>query len=234
MEFVKLLVTLILAIYAQRGLPVDGAQQQRLEGVANDIWAVTDSVDSNKMGPFVGEASHEANALALTTIAAHESGCWEKVQTCEICYYGSLWGDKGRSVSLYQLHEGSASWGGFSRKEICDSNRVATKLAWNIVRRNKNSSTSLNLFKGYARGGRRLAAWEMDNIFQNLLLKSNIKLSYGGQHMVATFKKPIIRPASNVVPTQSNQALQLIDCALYKKPTEFSFSYTINTPLPLI
>jgi hypothetical protein len=190
MEFVKLLVTLIIALYAKRGLPVDDTQQQRLEGVVNDEWVVTDG----KSGPFEGEAAHEASTLVLASIAAHESGFWEKVQTCEACFKGSQWCDRGRSISLYQLHEGSSAWKTYTRKEICESNRIASQLAWNIVMRNKKANTSLALFNGYARGGRRLAGYEMDQIFKTLLVKTNIKLSFGKEHMVATYKNPPKKP----------------------------------------
>lgn len=92
--------------------------------IASDIIIEVSKADG---APFVGPARHDAAAIALLTIAHHESGFRRDVEDCSICRPGSDWCGGGKSISMYQLE--SSSWGGFARKEICASNQLATELA---------------------------------------------------------------------------------------------------------
>ncbi len=78
----------------------------RAQHLAEDIAAET-------------ETSEEVNALVATMEV--ESGMREEVETCAIT------GDHGRAISLYQMHR--QWWEGHTRREVCTSNRLATRLA---------------------------------------------------------------------------------------------------------
>lgn len=70
-------------------------------------------------------------ALALVVTAEGESRFRSGVETCREV------GDRGKAVSMYQLHRDSGSWGGSSRTELCNDNALATKRAaeWLIMLR---------------------------------------------------------------------------------------------------
>ena len=158
MSYINVLFAVILMFAAGRG--TSDEDQARLHGVAQDIWHAADVLDPPLIVGDGGKGTL-ATALVLTTVAGHESGFWSKVQDCSACWKGSPFCDKGRSVSIFQLHVGSGAWGGFSRQEICESNAVASKLALGILARHRRAGSALALFQGYALGGRRQAAGEM-------------------------------------------------------------------------
>lgn len=60
-------------------------------------------------------------AMALVVVQDAES-TWRP--TVEICH---VTGDGGRAISAFQMHR--HWWAGYSRKEICESNRLAASLA---------------------------------------------------------------------------------------------------------
>lgn len=70
-------------------------------------------------------------ALALVVTANGESSFLRSRETCVST------GDGGHSVSLYQLNRWSGSWGTATRRQLCDSNLLATQRAayWLIMLR---------------------------------------------------------------------------------------------------
>jgi lambda repressor-like predicted transcriptional regulator len=72
-------------------------------------------------------------ALALVVTAEGESTFLDSREDCTVT------GDKGASVSLYQLNRWAGAWQGYTREAICSSNTLATKLAaeWLVMQRLK-------------------------------------------------------------------------------------------------
>jgi len=171
------LSVIIIALAARHG----HVDTDRLRGVADDITEV-----SRESNLFCGPAADEAAALALTAVAEHESGFWGKVQSCEACYRGSPFCDKGRSISLWQLHIGGGAWREYDRPTICGNNDIAARLALRILERHRKTSTPAGLFVGYARGGRRAAGPEMASIFGTLIRSQRITISYRDGCLTAT------------------------------------------------
>ena len=126
----------------------------------------------------MGPAANDATALALTAVAEHESGFWGRVQDCSACLPGSRWCDRGRSISLWQLHVGSGAWIGHDRQTVCSNNDIAARLALRILERNRKASSVATVFSGYARGGRHGAGAEMLGIFETLARKASISVVY--------------------------------------------------------
>jgi len=139
MPMIAKLLTLILAAHAGRPDAGDPGQLARLRGVAEDIVYVA---TEHPIWP----GAPERTAAALYAVARHESGFWSRVQDCSICYPGSAWCDRGRSVSLYQIRLGVK---GPRREELCSSNRVATQRAAEILRGGAKAST-VAMFSRYA------------------------------------------------------------------------------------
>jgi hypothetical protein len=181
MEIVQILFTMIVALHGARGLPNPQAHEDRLQGVALDMYG-----EGQARPIFVGEAAPEATALALYAVAAHESGFWSKVQDCSACYIGSRWCDQGRSVSLYQL-QGPASWGPYSREELCSDNANATRRARAVLARHRKAGSSLGLFIGYSRT--RQVGEEMNQIFAAACRKAGVVISHKEGHLRASFAK---------------------------------------------
>jgi len=173
MQFVEVLFAVILMLAGAHGkAPED---QMRLHQVAADTWAEVESTPVESL-PFVGEAAREATALALVAAADHESGYWSKVQDCSACFRGSQYCDKGLSITLYQLREGSGAWGKHTREELCADNRLATQQALKHLLRTRRAGTTLSLMRGYARGGRRQAGPEMDALFWTAARKAGVTI----------------------------------------------------------
>jgi len=145
----------------------------RLRGVAEDITSV--SAESTL---FCGPRQADATALALVAVAEHESGFWRRVQDCSVCDGVTGWCDRGRSISLWQLHVGSGAWQGFTRAEVCSNNDIAARLALRILERHRKASHPASLFFGYARGARIGAGREMFDIFSTLIRKAGIVVTY--------------------------------------------------------
>jgi hypothetical protein len=142
--------------------------EERLKQVATDIWDV-----SAKFQPFCGPKAREATALALLSIADHESGWHPKVQNC-------TYGQKDPAISLFALN-GTVAFGGHSKKEICNDNKLATILAANVLMLFKACGTSICLFQGYASGDagiKSLAANQLNTTFLSQLYKQNIVVGY--------------------------------------------------------
>lgn len=198
MSFVEVVFGLILTVF---GLKVQGNvtddDRLRLHGVAQDIWAATDAVPEDTL-PFRGEAGKEASAVALVTVSFHESGFWSKVQDCSVCYPGSAWCDKGRSVSLFQLREGSSSWGAYTRAELCEDNAKAAERAMVVLSRHRQAPVPVTLFDAYARGGAGRqpgrAALEMSKYFDQFSKRAGVRVAYKNGAMQATWapgRKPV-------------------------------------------
>lgn len=62
-------------------------------------------------------------ALALVVTAEGESRFKRGIETCRET------GDRGTSVSLYQLNRWSGAWGDSTREDLCTSNTLATERA---------------------------------------------------------------------------------------------------------
>ena len=168
-SFVATLYGVILMFAGVRGASTD--DQARLQSVAQDVWT---EVQTSKILPIGGEAGAEASALALVAFAGHESGFWSKVQDCSACTRGSMLCDKGTSISLYQLHEGSTNWSTFTRAQICESNSIATSLALRALNRGRGAGTPVGLFR--VLGGRGGAAPEMADMFASATRRAGISI----------------------------------------------------------
>lgn len=198
MSFVDVIFGIILTVFTlkMQGVVTED-DKMRLNGVAQDIWAAADALPDQRQ-PFQGEAGKEATAVALTAISFHESGFWVKVQDCSICYPGSAWCDRGRSVSLFQLREGSSSWGKYTRAELCEDNAKAAERAAIVLARHRGASAPVTLFDGYAKGGASIhpgqAAIDMAKYFDTFAKKAGIRWSYKNGAMQATWapgRKPV-------------------------------------------
>lgn len=173
MPYIKLIFGIILLFAGIRGKSQD--DQIRLQGVAEDTW---NAVTSAQEAPISGPAGHAASSLVLVAIAGHESGFWSKVQDCSACWRGSPFCDKGLSVTLYQMREGSGAWGPFSREQLCSDNYLATTRALELVNRHRKASTTFGLFRGYAHGSRFGADREMHAMFGLALIRAGITVTY--------------------------------------------------------
>jgi hypothetical protein len=160
---VEVLLAILLSI-----LPAK-SEAPRLYAVALDIWSAAEESPL-----YCGPEARLATSLTLAAVAVHESGLRGDVQDCSRCLPGSPWCDRGRSVSMYQLHVGSGAWRGFSREEICSDNSIATSLALRILERHRHGMSPASLFDGYARGARRGAAQEMAGIFASMARTARI------------------------------------------------------------
>lgn len=62
-------------------------------------------------------------ALALVVTAEGESTFIESRETCKTT------GDRGKAITLYQLHKDFGAWGNSTREELCNDNALATRRA---------------------------------------------------------------------------------------------------------
>lgn len=77
----------------------------------------------------VGDDEHPVEfAAALVATAKAEGEFYPRWERCE---YRGAEGDNGRAVSLYQLHV--QHWQNHRREEICADNRLATRLAADLL-----------------------------------------------------------------------------------------------------
>lgn len=186
MSFVDVIFSIVLGVFQAAHPTPSDADTARLQQVAADIWDATE----NAKLPFTGPAARESSALVLVTIAHHESGFWSNVQDCSLCYPGSAWCDRGKSVTLFQLREGTFAFGKFSREELCANNKLATQRALAVVGRFRGASTPQQLFDGYARGGVGLrptrAAIEMGRLFERHARTAKVVVSYQNGALFAT------------------------------------------------
>ena len=141
----------------------DDAEHARLCAVAEDTVAATDGA---RALPFDGPAAQSASIVALLSVAYHESGLREDVQDCTVR------GDKGRSISLYQLHVGPARHG-HTADEICSDNLLATRLALRYLARTARRGSVYGMFSGYA-GAPGKAALEITAIYRTQAMRWSI------------------------------------------------------------
>lgn len=149
--------------------------EDRLKQVATDIWEVSATVQ-----PFCGPKAREATAIALLSIADHESGWHPKVQNC-------TYGQKDPAISLFALN-GSVAFGGHSKKEICKDNKLAATLAANVLMLFKSCGTSICLYRGYASGDASVksdAANQLNATFLTQLYKQQIVVGYKNKCLYA-------------------------------------------------
>ena len=147
MSFVNALAVLILGILT-RNSPSTEATQNRAERLASQIW---DVVTQSPELPFDGDGAREATAAMLLAIAHHESGLREDIEDCSRCDGRDATCDRGKSIGMYQLHQGAA-WFGHPRASICADNELATALALKVLLANRRGGHALAIFNGYASG----------------------------------------------------------------------------------
>lgn len=165
------LISIIFILAALHG----HKDEERLKQVATDIWETSETIQ-----PFCGPKAREATALALVSIAEHESGWHPKVQNC-------TYGQKDPAISLFALN-GPVAFGGYSKKEICSNNKLATKLSAKSLMLFKGCWTSACLFRGYASGNaatKSKAADEIEYIFQIRLKKEKLFVIYKNKCLYA-------------------------------------------------
>lgn len=158
------LIAIILILAALHGQKDIG----RLTQVANDIWKVSETVQ-----PFCGPKAREATALALVSIANHESGWVLGVQDC-------TYKKKDPAISLFALN-GPVAFAGYSKKEICNDNKLAARLSLQILMLFKRCGTTLCMMQGYASGNtsiKSIAANELDSTFFRRLISEHIVIVY--------------------------------------------------------
>jgi hypothetical protein len=195
MQFVDELLKMILAAFAATLVPgatVDESDRVRLLSVRDDILAEAETMVPL---PFEGDAMVEASALALATVANHEGSFSAGVQDCSACYIGSPICDHGHSITLYQLHDKSGTWGTFTREELCAENRYATRQALTHLRRGRSVSDVGRLFKVYARGTASgevpTPAIEMATIFTRYIATVGIVVGYRNGALHASWRRSV-------------------------------------------
>lgn len=142
------------------------------------------SVAPPRMGllplPFQGEAAREAAAAALVTVAWHESDRFSAaMMDCSACPLGGPRCDRGKSISIYQLHTG-VSWMGYSREDICSDNLLATKLSlhW-LSYHGRRTRSVIGMMRGYASGDPAIksdAANQLERMFRVAMGRGSLQL----------------------------------------------------------
>lgn len=152
------------------------AELARYCAIAGDIEAVVRA----EPVAFDGPGAQEAAATALVAVAWHESGFKAGVQDCSICTGANPWCDRGRSVSLFQLHEGRA-WQGHKREALCSDNRLAATLAHRLLTANaRKTRNAIGMFIAYAGSGRGAvrAGGEIYAIFERRLDRAGFRFDH--------------------------------------------------------
>lgn len=111
----------LAAILSLQPTPVDVA---RVEQLATDIEFAVAVASANHVLPFEGEYAPQQTILLLVSVAKTESDFDPLVFDC------IKTGDRGRSISAFQLMRGMA-WYGHTREELCASGSLA---AFNAIR----------------------------------------------------------------------------------------------------
>lgn len=130
--------------------------------------------------PFQGDLAREAAAAALVTVAWHESDRFSPaMMDCSACPLGGPRCDRGKSISIYQLHTG-VSWMGYSRDEICSDNLIATKISlhW-LSYHGRRTRSVIGMMRGYAAGDpaiKSTAASEMERMFNLAMSRADLQL----------------------------------------------------------
>lgn len=143
------------AVLALAGQPsVDAvAERPRLEALAVAIAGAVDArheLDDWLPGsvaplPWRGPTARQRAALALVAIAYHESGFRADVSDCRRVGYAEP------SITAFQLH-GPWAWGGYSKRELCRSPRLAAERALAVLAHHAKRCGTARAFQGYASG----------------------------------------------------------------------------------
>lgn len=172
MELTALVLNVMIALTPVVARPVeDSSTMERYRGIATEI---SSAVETAEQYPFEGPAAKTASAIALATIAQHESSYREAVRSCRVR------GDGGQSISLFQLYRGR-SWFGHSSTEICEDPVLAGKLALNVLDWYSTSRSLTSLFQGYTSGKRSITSWSATSTrrdFEKQLKVNGIKLQF--------------------------------------------------------
>lgn len=155
----------------------ESAERERFMGIAKDIATV-----SSAKPIYGGPEGVTATALTLFAVGRTESAFWGKVQDCSLCYPGSQWCDRGRSITVYQL-QGHWAWGKYNREQLCASNAAATERAHAILFKFRKSHSTLAMFAAYMRGGHihfapPKGAKDKESTLQHHLRKKGIVVTY--------------------------------------------------------
>ena len=185
MHFVAKLTLILIAFVSSRMRgELSSTESDRLAQIAGDIWGVVESSEDNL---FDGEAGREMSALLLAATAAQETGLDRQYQTCEGCPIGGRRCDGGRSVTLYQLHQGAFAWGPYTRDELCGNNALATERAYHVLLAHRKHRASVpGLFCAY-QGARSLspAAREKVKYFNLFAKKAGLKIYRAHRRLAA-------------------------------------------------
>ena len=102
---------------------VGDADRAWFADVAADVATVVQD-EPARLLPFGGAAAARERAVRLlVAVAWHETGLRPDIDRCE------RFGDGGRSVGLWQIHQ-SSGWGGYStRSELCGDRRAQVRAA---------------------------------------------------------------------------------------------------------
>lgn len=194
MDATYLILPAMLLVTPEEHRPAPGsARMATYEVIAEDI----ETAAHNPVGdlPFDGPLAVEATELALAAIGANESSYRDTVRDCR------KKGDKGKSVSTFQLFEGPGR-GGHTEKQICENPVLAGKLAINILGWYQFSWKTEQLFAGYATGRAdtpNYASGRQHSIFQKMLKANNMKVS-----KQKGFKKLYAEPVSTEMVSSAN------------------------------
>lgn len=193
MQFVAKLTIILVGFASARtrsALPPD--ETDRLAHVAEDIWSVVDASDDDL---FAGEAGKEMSALLLAATAAQETGLERKYQTCEGCPIGGKRCDGGRSVTLYQLHQGRFAWGNYSRDELCSDNALATERAYHVMLAHRRHMASVPGLVCAYQGVRTLSAAAREKLkYFELFSRSAGIRTHSNRHGLTAYWRPGSEP----------------------------------------
>jgi hypothetical protein len=155
-------------------LPGHSAEEDlpRYHEIADEISTTVEMAAEDQL-PFVGPAAREASAIALATVARHESEFNEEIRQCR------KKGDGGRSITIFQLYKGVA-WDGRSEREICSEPTLAGMLALRSLKMFAHAPTPLGMFRGYASGNINydwMPARRADRLFKKQVDVHSIKIT---------------------------------------------------------
>lgn len=94
--------------------------KDRLKDVTEDMVSVVE--EEFEKHKLVSTIEKKDALAALAAVAVHESGLRLDVEKCKVA------GDGGRSIGLGQIMLGP-NWGGFSKKDICESRKLQLRLS---------------------------------------------------------------------------------------------------------
>lgn len=172
----------LAVIVAALGSHYGHHDRDRLHQVAADIWAA-----SGERPAYCGDdtdVAQYATALALVGIAVHESAFDKRVQDCS-------WWAGNPAVSLFQL-QGPVALDGHSKRAVCASNVLASRLAAKALARGKGCGDQLTAVQGYASGDTKVkskAAREIADLIATLQWRERIFVAYRNSCLTASYVK---------------------------------------------